>query len=257
MGVGPGTGATLFWPHPFSLKKMKLLLTLPLFSLLLAPSLWAEEFRSKNPVQIQWIAPQSSAKGTTQYGFGAELGYHLNPSFYLGVLGVQATAGTNTLGSGMVLGIPITGQPNLESNRFTYDPSQAVELRYSPVDPGVYLSVGYLSLGAQEENYVYKKQSRVVGNGTYATDLTTQIKRDSMQAPGLGVGFTHVFANGFSFTIGGLVAVGKRTKTIVVAAPNPDSPVSDADMALLKNDIQQTEDFTPNLLYHAGLGWNF
>ena len=236
---------------------MKSLFLLPLFLLLGSAALWAEEFRSTNPVQLQLISPQSLAEGTTQFGFGAELGYHFNARFYLGVLGYQAAAGTDTLGSGTIFGIPLTGQPGLESNRFAYDPSKAVEIRYSPVDPGVYLSLAYLSLGAQEESFVYKKQSRDIGKGTYVTDLTTHIKREQMNAPGIGVGFLHVFANQFSLNIGGLIALGKRQKTVQIAAPNPDTPISDADWALYEEEVQLREDVTPNLLFHAGVGYNF
>ncbi len=238
---------------------MKRFLVLSLVGLLLLP-LWvrAEEGRSKHPVQLQLLAPTTYWSGTTQYDNGFELGLHLGSAVYLGVMSRREGAGTKVMGMGSMMGESMAFmQEDLETSNYRYQASQAVELRISPLDPGLYFSFGQLKLGAQEENYLYQKKARALGDGAYVTDLTVKIEREAYNGPAVGLGFVQVFDNGFSFSLGVLAATGSRAKTVTVAAPNSDVPVAAADLQSFKYDVNRWESVRPAWFAHVGLGWNF
>lgn len=227
------------------------LLVLPLLAL-------AEEARSKHPVQLQLLAPSTYWGGTTQYDAGYALGLHLGSTFYLGVMGRQEGRGTKVMAMGSMRGESMAyQQEDVESSDFRYQASQAMELRISPFDPGLYLSLGQLKLGAQEENYLYKKKARALGDGAYVTDLSIKIEREAYSGPAVGLGFVHIFDNGFSLGLGALGATGSRDRTITVTAPHSDSPVSAADLEAVKKDVSFMESVRPAWFAYLGIGWNF
>ncbi|MDT8446455.1 MAG: hypothetical protein RRB13_06110 [bacterium] len=231
-------------------------LTLLILILAWVPALFADG-REQNPLQLQWLTPSNWGPNATAYDQGAALGYHFNPQWYFGVSGRGRAEGESAMGWMMGSERMMFQQEGLDQSTYTREPTQTVELRWTPWDFGLYFSAGGLSLGAQSEHYVYDKRARILGDNAYTTDLDIQIDREAGSGAALGAGYVWVSESGFSLSAGSLIAVDQRQKTITITTPNADSTVSEADLAHLKDDVSWRENMFPMSTFSLGVGWNF
>ena len=133
---------------------------------------------------------------------------------------------------------------------------QALELRISPFDNGLYFSLGALSTGSKYQKVTFEKRNRVLPNNAKLdnTEIVVETEVKPWSGVGLGLGYTAIWDFGLSVGLG-LIFSPVQLEPEVSVTSDPDT--SAADKQSLKERVEK--DFgkpNPSLGYLA-IGYNF
>ena len=208
--------------------------------ILLPFTIWSSE-RASQPVQLQLVNFS-----------GVAFGYHVSDSIYLGytiVSSIDLTLEPENPSA-------IYGQDYVEKVDVRDKQDQALELRVSPFDNGLYFSIGTLSTGNKYQKITFQKRNRVLPNDTQLsnTKITVETNVEPWSGIGLGLGYTAIWDFGLSIGLGLLFSPVELEPNVTVAA---DPGMADADKQSLIERVEK--DFgkpNPSLGYLA-IGYNF
>ena len=208
--------------------------------ILLPFTIWSSE-RANQPVQLQLVNFS-----------GVAFGYHVSDSIYLGytiVSSIDLTLEPENPSA-------IYGQDYVEKVDVRDKQDQALELRVSPFDNGLYFSIGALSTGNKYQKITFQKRNRVLPNDTQLsnTKITVETNVEPWSGIGLGLGYTAIWDFGLSIGLGLLFSPVELEPNVTVAA---DPGMTDADKQSLIERVEK--DFgkpNPSLGYLA-IGYNF
>ena len=204
------------------------------------------DYREERFFQLQWDL------------FGISTGFHLTDLFYVGITH-QPRLRVNRLDRGDFRGDDeIYDQRGVDRFDMWLGQKDAIELRISPFEFGLYFSVGVLHSKGDRQEVFYDQRPRLIGNGAYVTDLRVTVQGQSQTSLATGIGFNHVFEFGLSLGVGLLIGLGPtETADVHVEAPNPIGLVpTQSDLDHFKREV---EDDFPDLpiLFHFAIGYNF
>ena len=208
---------------------------------ILAPfTIWSSE-RASQPVQLQLVNFS-----------GVAFGYHVSDSIYLGytiVSSIDLTLEPENPSA-------IYGQDYVEKVDVRDKQDQALELRVSPLDNGLYFSIGALSTGNKYQKITFQKRNRVLPNDTQLsnTKITVETNVEPWSGIGIGLGYTAIWDFGLSIGLGLLFSPVELEPNVTVVA---DPEITDADKHSLIERVEK--DFgkpNPSLGYLA-IGYNF
>lgn len=226
------------FPYETEMLRKKLFPTI-LF-ILLPFTIWSSE-RTSRPIQLQLVNFS-----------GVALGYHVSDSFFIGYTYVSSMDLTLEPQNPSTL----YGQDYVEKVDVEEKQDQALELRISPFENGLYFSIGALSTGSKYQEVTFEKRNRVLPNETQLskTEMTVVTKLEPWSGVGLGLGYTAIWDFGLSIGLG-LIFSTVQLEPEVTVMSDPD--MSAADKQSLKDRVEK--DFgkpNPSLGYLA-IGYNF
>ena len=189
--------------------------------------------------------------------FGISTGFHINDLFYLGITH-QPRLRVNRLDRRDFRGDDeIYDQRGVDRFDMWVGQKDAIELRISPFEHGLYFAAAVLRAKGDRQEIFYDKRARVIGAGAYVTDLRVTVQGKTQSALATGIGFNHVFEFGLSLGVGLLVGLGStETADVQVEAPNPDTPVLQSDLDRFKREVEDDFPDVP-VLFHFAIGYNF
>ena len=211
-----------------------------IFFILLPFTIWCSE-RADRPVQLQLVNFS-----------GVALGYHISDSIFLGY----------TYVSSMDLSLEpqnpgaLYGQDYVEKVDVEEDQDQSIELRISPFENGLYLSLGALATGSKYQKVTFEKRNRVLPNDTQlpSTKISVVTEVEPWSGLGLGLGYTAIWDFGLSIGLGVIFSPVQLEPDVSVTG---DPDISAADKQSLIERVEK--DFgkpNPSLGYLA-IGYNF
>ena len=208
--------------------------------ILLPFTIWSSE-RTSRPIQLQLVNFS-----------GVALGYHVSDSIFLGYTYVSSMDLTLEPQNPSTL----YGQDYVEKVDVEEKQDQALELRISPFDNGLYFSLGALSTGSKYQKVTFEKRNRVLPNNAKLdnTEIVVETEVKPWSGVGLGLGYTAIWDFGLSVGLG-LIFSPVQLEPEVSVTSDPD--MSAADKQSLKERVEK--DFgkpNPSLGYLA-IGYNF
>ncbi len=129
-----------------------------------------------------------------------------------------------------------------------------LEMRLFPFDFGLYFSPGIMRLGAEKRSYEFGKRKREVGDNEYTdTGLEATMEYGEWSGPTAGIGFNHIFENGFSLGVGASIGLTVQKPEVTVASTGS---VTAADLEIWKEEIELNEGRIPGQFSFA-IGFAF
>lgn len=215
------------------------------------------------PMHVRFIIAGSPSTPESSVGPGAglHLGYFLSGNLYFGMTSVafgdHKASRDYSDDDKEYDGEKVYGQDGAEFDKVVIDPKHVVELRVIPWNFGLYFSGGLMYNGAERYNVDFDKQDRILNGNAYKTGLAAIVKYDAAILPVVGIGYHHLFHNGFSISSGLNIAMANsQTPDVEVEAVNSDSAVLQADLDYWKKKIEQNEK-RPGALMTFGVGYSF
>ena len=208
--------------------------------ILLPFTIWSSE-RTSRPIQLQLVNFS-----------GVALGYHVSDWIFIGYTYVSSMDLTLEPQNPSTL----YGQDYVEKVDVEEKHDQALELRISPFDNGLFFSLGALSTGSKYQKVTFEKRNRVLPNNAKLdnTEIVVETEVKPWSGVGLGLGYTAIWDFGLSVGLG-LIFSPVQLEPEVSVTSDPD--MSAADKQSLKERVEK--DFgkpNPSLGYLA-IGYNF
>ena len=208
--------------------------------ILLPFTIWSSE-RTSRPIQLQVVNFS-----------GVALGYHVSDWIFIGYTYVSSMDLTLEPQNPSTL----YGQDYVEKVDVEEKQDQALELRISPFDNGLFFSLGALSTGSKYQKVTFEKRNRVLPNNAKLdnTEIVVETEVKPWSGVGLGLGYTAIWDFGLSVGLG-LIFSPVQLEPEVSVTSDPD--MSAADKQSLKERVEK--DFgkpNPSLGYLA-IGYNF
>ncbi|HRX97884.1 MAG TPA: outer membrane beta-barrel protein [Bacteroidales bacterium] len=122
-------------------------------------------------------------------------GYHFSEKIYTGVIYQfkdQISRGASSFNA------KSTGLDGLLSSSETVSQRFMLQLRYTPVKFGPYLSTGFVFNGKDSETMHFDAREREIAGETYTGDIVIQQTRPAGWGLALGIGYQYNFKNGLS-----------------------------------------------------------
>ena len=226
------------FPYETEMLRKKLFPTI-LF-ILLPFTIWSSE-RTSRPIQLQLVNFS-----------GVALGYHVSDSIFLGYTYVSSMDLTLEPKKPSTL----YGQDYVEKVDVEEKQDQALELRISPFENGLYFSIGALSTGSKSQEVTFEKRNRVLPNETQLskTEITVVTKLEPWSGVGLGLGYTAIWDFGLSIGLG-LIFSPVQLEPEVIVKSDPDMSATDKQ-SLIERVEKDFGKPNPSLGYLA-IGYNF
>ncbi|MCZ6472850.1 MAG: hypothetical protein O6934_05365 [SAR324 cluster bacterium] len=199
--------------------------------------------RGERPLQLQWDV------------FGISAGVHIDKQWFLGVTHRPRLRAHRLDANDFRSRAEIYDQRGVERFDLQLGQKDALELRYSPFEHGLYFALGLLRVKGDTQDVLFDNRARVVGDGAYVTELRVRVQGREQSAPAVGIGFNHVFPFGLSLGAGALFGLGHaETPRVQVEATNP--AVLQSDLDKFKREVED-EFFDLPFLFHFAIGYNF
>ncbi|MCP4750850.1 MAG: hypothetical protein GY866_08155 [Proteobacteria bacterium] len=230
----------LFKSHQYSNSRIRAVPYVFVITLLLIiPKDVYSDSRKEYPIQLQAHMPFED--------FRFYAGYHLSNHIYIGItMGLyehdfsqfNRSTGDCYEPSGTVYNQD--GFCNQDHSLMTKD--AMLELRYSPIDNGFFLSLAYINIGKELHVITFDKRDRKIGDNTYNADLIIEKERKKWTGFGYGLGFNYVFKKRVSISIGLIANLNESTETdIMITSANND--IIDEDFEKEIKNIRDTARF--------------
>ncbi|MGA1559039.1 MAG: hypothetical protein ACO390_08460 [bacterium] len=180
------------------------------------------------------------------------MGYHVSDSIFIGYTYVSSMDLTLEPQNPSTL----YGQDYVEKVDVEEKQDQALELRISPFENGLYFSIGALSTGSKYQEVTFEKRNRVLPNETQLskTEITVVTKLEPWSGVGLGLGYTAIWDFGLSIGLG-LIFSPVQLEPEVSVTSDPDMSTTDKQ-SLIERVEKDFGKPNPSLGYLA-IGYNF
>ncbi len=213
--------------------------------------------REVNPFQLHFLlAGVSSAPVDSTIGAGLHLGYQVSKTYYVGLSSHTAKDANDSSHNhnGQYEERSYLGQKGVSRIETNGVGHHFLEMRVFPFDFGLYFSGGIMYVDSKKTTLTFRKSNRVVGDNEYAnTGLEATLEYDEWYGAGTGVGFNHIFANGFSLSTGLNVGLGFQNGDVTVGSTGS---VTAADLEIWKEQIESNERRRADQIYFS-LGHSF
>ena len=196
--------------------------------------------RSNRPIQLQYVV---SAK------WGASIGYHITKSIYLGFLYKSDYKSEDSADN-------MHGQSGVKSTTYEREAKKLIELRFSPMENGLYLSTGYFINAKQTTKSIFKKRIRNINGTSYDTGMKIDVEHPEWGGTVIGFGYTAIFDYGFSLLFG---VVGNPWVKVDPKATiyDTDEPFQEADRQALIKHVENETNKNNIFMISIGIGYNF
>ncbi len=214
--------------------------------------------RSEKPVQVQLLLTGGDySRYSFGPGAGIHLGYQVSKLVYVGLTSQtsydrdQYERDVQNYGYDEHTYLGQKGVTRIGTDTSSH---QLAEIRFFPFEFGLYFSGGVAHLGAEKSTFGFRKRDRTVGDNDYTdTGLEATLEYAAWSGPVAGIGFNHVFENGFSLGAGFDVGLALQKPEVTVTSTGT---VSEADLELWKDQIESNEARIPGQ-FHFAFGFTF
>ncbi len=217
-----------------------------------------DEIGISRPFQMQVMVSASGnhRDRSTNPGAALHLGYRVSKLMYVGLTS-QAFSDDNISfhddENKRYDDEEVYGQEGVRKTTVKTDPRHLLEMRFFPWRFGLYFSAGLMHFGQEKTVTEFKSRPRIINENEYTTGLTTSLEYKEWTGAATGIGFHHMFNNGFSLSGG--VNVGLATQKPEVTIES-DVTIAAADLEEWKDQIETNEKRIP-VMFNIGIGYAF
>lgn len=147
----------------------------------------------------------------------------------------------------------VYGQEGVHKTTVRNDPRHLLEMRFFPWSFGLYFSAGLMHVGAEKVVTEFKSRPRVINENEYDTALTTTLEYQAWTGAAAGIGFQHIFRNGFSLGGGLNLGLGIRSPEVSIES---EAAIAAADLEAWQEQIETNEIRIP-VMFNIGVGYAF
>ena len=182
-------------------------------------------------------------------------GYHFNEKVYTGLIyqfkdQIQRNESSINARSAGLEGL-VSASENV-AQRFM------LQIRYTPIKNGPYVSGGIVYNGQDNETMKFKKMTRTLSGEVHSGDIIIQQTRPAGWGLALGLGYQYNFKNGFSTGFEWTPAWGQYPTPSYSFAGSPElSPVAKKELAHKMNEGFKSSVTNMYKVFHFGIAYRF
>ena len=219
-----------------------------------------KNYRTENPVQFQLLlAGNNTVVEGTSGGVGIKASYTFNKRLSISLMTVlerdhKSSSDDRDYDYDED---EVFGQDNIDDIDSEVGLNHVLELNYTPWDFGLYFSAGAYYHGKEKHEVDYKKTKREINGTEYTTGLEAEVAYDVRVIPTIGIGYNHVFGNGFTMGTGLNIGLASgQNPDVEVNTVNSDSTVAQGDLDHWKDQIEHNEKRYAGM-FHFSVGYAF
>ncbi len=217
-----------------------------------------DEISALRPFQVQVMISGGGSRSDRSFnpGAGIHLGYQFSELMYLGLTSQTFYNDDINFHKDHNLRYDdetVYGQEGARKTTVRTDPRHLLEMRFFPWRFGLYFSAGLMHYGYQKTVTEFKSRPRIINENEYDTGITTTLEYQAWSGVETGVGFNHLFANGFSIGCGFNFGLAVQTPEVTIES---DVALSATDLAEWKEQIEANEQRVP-VMFQFGVGYAF